>query len=70
MYYVRTAVVIRKVRMASSDLVRQGQCVPSDAFVEVQEAILTGHALHLAVVTNDVMRATGRPPGSFPIRGA
>jgi uncharacterized protein YbjT (DUF2867 family) len=36
-----------------------------DAFVEVQEAILTGQAPHLAIVTNDVMRETGRPPGSF-----
>jgi uncharacterized protein YbjT (DUF2867 family) len=36
-----------------------------EAFVELQEAVLSGRAPHLAVVTQDVAAATGRPPRSF-----
>jgi uncharacterized protein YbjT (DUF2867 family) len=36
-----------------------------DAFIELQEAVLAGRAPHLALVTADIERATGRPPRSF-----
>lgn len=36
-----------------------------DAFVELQEALLAGRAPYLAMVTQDVATATGRPPRSF-----
>lgn len=36
-----------------------------DAFVELQEAVLTGRAPHLAQVTADIQAATGRRPRSF-----
>ena len=36
-----------------------------DALVELQEAIVSGQAPHLAQVTADVQAATGRPPRSF-----
>jgi hypothetical protein len=36
-----------------------------EAFVELQEAVLSGRAPHLAAVTQDVAEATGRPPRSF-----
>ena len=36
-----------------------------DAFIELQQAILDGHAPHLAAVTADVETNTGRPPRSF-----
>jgi uncharacterized protein YbjT (DUF2867 family) len=36
-----------------------------DAIVELQEAVLAGRAPHLAVVTSDIEKATGRPPRSF-----
>jgi uncharacterized protein YbjT (DUF2867 family) len=36
-----------------------------DAFIELQEAVLAGRAPHLAVVTADVEKATGKRPRSF-----
>jgi uncharacterized protein YbjT (DUF2867 family) len=36
-----------------------------DAFVEVQEAMLSGHAPHLARVTGDIEAVTGHPSRSF-----
>jgi uncharacterized protein YbjT (DUF2867 family) len=36
-----------------------------DAYVEVQEAMLSGRAPHLALVTSDIEAATGRPARSF-----
>jgi uncharacterized protein YbjT (DUF2867 family) len=36
-----------------------------DAFIELQEAVLTGRAPHLALVTADIEATTGKPPRSF-----
>jgi uncharacterized protein YbjT (DUF2867 family) len=36
-----------------------------DALVELQEAVLDGRAPYLAMVTEDVVAVTGRPPRSF-----